>query len=203
MFSVELLAGFVGFAVVTLFSPGPNNLMLMASGLNYGFARTQPHVVGVAFGFGFLNLMVGLGLGAAFATYPALYAVLKYVGAAYLLFLAWKVATAGPPSTEGQTAGRPMTFLQAAAFQWVNPKAWAMALGAIASFAAIADYPTNVIGLAAIFTSIGLVSAWTWVLLGLGVRRIVGDERLVRVINGAMALLLVASLIPVFMGAGG
>lgn len=202
MFSVELLAGFVGFAIVTLFSPGPNNLMLMASGLNYGFARTQPHVAGVAFGFGFLNLMVGLGLGAVFATYPALHMVLKYVGGAYLLFLAWKVATSGPPSTEGGAGGRPMTFLQAAGFQWVNPKAWAMALGAIATYAAIAQYPTNVVSLAAGFTLIGLISAWTWVLLGLGVRRVVGNERLVRAINVGMALLLVASLIPVFTGAG-
>lgn len=202
MISPELLAGFLGFAVVTLFTPGPNNLMLMASGLNYGFGRTQPHVAGVALGFGFLNLAVGLGLGGVFAAFPALQTGLKYVGAAYLMFLAWKIATAAPPSEERAGGGRPMTFLQAAAFQWVNPKAWVMALGAVTTYSAIALYPVNVIGIAGLFATLGFFSAWMWVVFGLGLKQVIRNARLVRAVNVFMALLLVASLVPVFAGSG-
>jgi len=201
--SAELAFGILTFATVTLFTPGPNNLMLMASGLNYGFSRTLPHAAGVALGFGFMNVAIGLGLGAFFASYPGFYGVLKYLGAAYLLFLAWKIATAGAITRTGSRSGRPMTFLQAVAFQWVNPKAWAMALVAITTYAAVAAFPANVGLIAGSFTAIGILSAWTWVLFGLGLKRLIAGPRAVRVVNGVMALLLVTSLYPVFAGAGG
>ena len=196
--SHELLAAFVVFAVATLFTPGPNNIMLMASGLNFGLARTLAHGFGVPLGFGFMVLVVGFGLGALFATYPLAYQVLKYVGAAYLLYLAWRIATA--TSAHGNNArARPFTFLQAAAFQWVNAKAWVMAVGAVTAYAGIAAFPLNTFLIAAIFTVLGTVSSFTWVLFGTGLKRIVNDPRAVRIFNLVMAGLLAASLIPVFL----
>ena len=195
--SYELFVAFVVFAVVTLFTPGPNNVMLMASGLNFGFRRTLPHVAGVDLGFGFMVLVVGIGLGAIFTAVPMLYTVLKFVAAAYLLYLAWKIATAG---TIHEDAGaRPFTFLQAAAFQWVNPKGWIMAIGAVATYAAIAAFPFNTILMVVVFIVFGLASSLTWLLFGTGLRRIVTNPRSVRVFNFAMAGLLVVSLIPVFL----
>src|SRR2546430_96088 len=126
--SRELIIAFVVFALASLFTPGPNNLMLMTSGVNYGFTRTLPHALGVAFGFGFLVLVVGIGLGALFAAFPALYTILKFAGAAYLIYLAWLIARSGPAKASG-TRDQPLTFLQAAAFQWVNAKALVMAVG--------------------------------------------------------------------------
>ena len=197
--SLDLIAAFVVFAVATLFTPGPNNIMLMTSGLNFGFARTLPHAFGVALGFGFLVLMVGLGLGAAFAAYPQAYTVLKFAAAAYLLYLAWVIANAGP--ARGGGGSRPLSFLQGAAFQWVNPKGWVMAVGAVTAYAAVAAFPLNVVVLAAIFTALGTLSSWTWMLFGTSLRPVVTDPRKVRVFNIVMAVLLVASLVPVFVEA--
>jgi len=194
--SHQLIAALVVFAVATLFTPGPNNVMLMTSGLNFGFARTLPHAFGVSLGFGFLVAVVGLGLGAVFAAYPAIYAVLKYAGAAYLLYLAWRIATSGP--TAGGRRGRPMTFLEGAAFQWVNPKGWVMAIGAVTAYAAVARFPLNVALIAAIFAVLGTLSSWTWLLFGTGLKTLVTDPEKVRVFNLVMALALAGSLIPVF-----
>ncbi len=195
--SHELLAAFVVFAVATLFTPGPNNVMLMTSGLNFGFARTLPHAFGVSLGFGFLVLVVGLGLGAVFAAYPAIYAVLKFAGAAYLLYLAWRIAVSGPVA--GGTRGRPLTFIEGAAFQWINPKGWVMAIGAVTAYATVASFPMNMVLLAAVFAFFGTLSSWTWLLFGTGMKALVTDPRKVRVFNIVMAVLLVGSLIPVFL----
>ncbi len=196
--SHELLAAFVVFAVATLFTPGPNNIMLMASGLNFGLPRTVPHGIGVPLGFGFMVLVVGLGLGAVFAAYPLAYQVLKYVGAAYLLYLAWRIANATSAHGDSSRA-RPFTFLQAAAFQWVNAKAWVMAIGAVTAYAGITSFPLNTILIAAIFTVLGTASSFTWVLFGTGLKQVVNDPRSIRIFNLAMAALLAASLIPVFL----
>ncbi len=193
----ELLAAFVVFAVATLFTPGPNNIMLMASGLNFGLSRTLAHGFGVPLGFGFMVLVVGFGLGAVFAAYPLAYQVLKYVGAAYLLYLAWRIANA--TKAHGDARARPMTFLEGAAFQWVNAKAWVMAIGAVTAYAGIAAFPFNTVLIAAIFTVLGTASSFTWVFFGTGLKRIVNDPRSVRIFNLVMAALLAASLIPVFL----
>jgi threonine/homoserine/homoserine lactone efflux protein len=195
--SHELLVAFVVFAVATLFTPGPNNIMLMASGLNFGLTRTVPHGFGVTLGFGFMVLVVGFGLGAIFAAYPLAYQVLKYVGAAYLLYLAWRIANA--TSAHGNARPRPMTFLEGAAFQWVNAKAWVMAIGAVTAYAGITAFPLNTFLIAAIFTTLGTASSFTWVLFGTGLKQIVTDPRSVRIFNLVMAALLAASLIPVFL----
>jgi threonine/homoserine/homoserine lactone efflux protein len=197
--SFELLTAFVVFALSTLFTPGPNNVMLMSSGLNFGFGRTLPHMAGVTLGFGFMVLVVGLGLGAVFAAYPTLYTVLKFVGAAYLLYLAWRIATTG--TAKGESRGRPFTFLEAAAFQWVNVKGWVMAVGAVTAYAALAPFPANMLLIAGIFTVLGVTSAVTWMLFGTGLKRVVSDPGSVRVFNRVMAGLLVLSLIPVLLEA--
>ena len=193
--SNELFVAFVAFAVATLFTPGPNNVMLMTSGVNYGFRRTLPHVLGVDAGFGFMVAVVGVGLGAIFAAVPLLYTVLKFVAVAYLLYLAWKIATAG--AVKEASGGRPFSFLQAAAFQWVNPKGWIMAIGAVTTYAAIAAFPFNVLLMVIVFVGFGLISSFTWLLFGTGLRRVVTEPKSVRIFNISMAVLLVASLVPV------
>lgn len=192
----DLLIPLIVFCIVTLFTPGPNNVMLMTSGLNYGMRRTLPAMFGVEFGFGFLVLCVGLGLGAIFTAYPLIYIILKYVGAAYLLYLAYVIATSDPAAPEGKRK-KPMSFLQACAFQWVNPKGWVMAVGSIATYAAIAEYPYNAIIIAGAFTLLGLGSSVAWAGLGAVMQKLLHKPKLVRAFNIVMALLLVASLYPI------
>src|SRR5471032_283629 len=115
--SLDLLLGFALFALVTSVTPGPNNAMLLASGVNFGFNRSIPHILGISCGFFVLVLAVGLGLGAVFEAYPVLYSVLRYIGGAYLLYLAWKIAGSGPVSESEQGPGHPFGFWNAAAFQ--------------------------------------------------------------------------------------
>jgi threonine/homoserine/homoserine lactone efflux protein len=196
VFSSELFWALLLFVVVTLFTPGPNNAMLMTTGLNFGFRRGLPHLWGVAIGFAVMVLAVGVGLGAVFQTYPAIYAVLKYAGAAYLLYLAWQIATAGGLE-EGEARGRPIAFLEAAAFQWLNPKGWVMAVGAVTAYAAVAVFPVNVLLMAFLFGSLGVLSSATWLGFGTGLNRLLTSPRAVRTVNITMALLLVASLWPI------
>lgn len=195
--SLELFSALCLFAAVTLFTPGPNNVMLMASGLNFGFRRTLPHLLGVVFGFGAMVLLIALGLGTVFSAVPWLYDVLKVVAAVYLLYLAWKIANAG--AVEESRRPNPMTFVQASAFQWVNPKAWIMAIGAVTSYAAVTVFPFNAIVIAAVFVAIGWASAVVWLSFGTGMRSLISDQKIVRIFNYVMAFLLVLSLVPVFM----
>jgi threonine/homoserine/homoserine lactone efflux protein len=197
----DLLAALVAFCIVTLITPGPNNVMLMASGLNFGFRRAQPHLWGVTLGFAVMVLAVGLGLGAVFAAWPSLYVVLKYAGAAYLLYLAWLIATAEPVEPGELKNGSPITFLQAAAFQWVNPKGWVMAVGAVSAYATIAVFPYNMMLIAFLFGALGILSSVAWVVLGQTLRRLLRHKRAVRAFNMVMALALVASLWPIIADA--
>jgi threonine/homoserine/homoserine lactone efflux protein len=199
--STDLFWALLVFVVVTLITPGPNNTMLLASGLNFGFRRGLPHLLGVALGFGAMVLAVGVGLGAVFQAYPAAYTVLKYAGAAYLLWLAWQIATAGAIDEGGEARGRPITFLEGAAFQWLNPKGWVMAVGAVTTYAAVAAFPLNVLLMAFLFGSLGLVSSATWLGFGTGLKRLLTSARAVRVVNVTMALLLVGSLWPILADA--
>lgn len=195
---MDLLVALAVFCLVTLFTPGPNNLMLMTSGLNFGVRRGVPHMLGVVLGFSLMVLIVGLGLGAIFEAWPLLYLVLKYAGAAYLLYLAWQIAVSESPSPGTDSGRSPIGFFQAAAFQWVNPKAWVMAVGAVSTYAAVAPFPLNVIVIAALFGVFGLASSGTWLGFGVALQRLLKDPRAVRAFNFIMALLLVASLYPIF-----
>ncbi len=183
-----------GFALVTSITPGPNNLMLMASGVNFGIRRTLPHMLGVALGFVFMAVLVGLGLMRLFDAWPPVYTVLKVASVAYLLYLAWKIANAAAPR-EGAARGDPLTFLQAAAFQWVNPKAWAMALSAITVYAPDRSV-TGVLAVAFLFGVVNLPSVGLWALAGQGLRRYLADPRWLRLFNWSMAVLLVGSMLP-------
>ena len=197
--SLDLLMGFALFALVTSITPGPNNTMLLASGVNFGFNRTIPHMLGVTCGFFVLVVAVGFGLGAVFQTYPMLYTVLRYVGAAYLLYLAWKIAHSGPVSESESGESKPISYLGAAAFQWVNPKAWIMAIGAISTYTPMQGYFTNVLVIAAVFALINLPSVSVWAGCGTLLRNVLKDRRWLRLFNWGMAALLVASLYPLLL----
>ena len=169
-------------------------MMLMASGANYGFRRTIPHMLLVAIGFAVMIALVGVGLVGLFEAWPPAFTILKVVSAVYLVWLAWKIATSPPPSagdTDG--AGKPMTFIQAALFQWVNPKAWTMALTAIAVYARSRSLPA-VLLVAAVFGVINLPSVGVWAAMGQYLRRWMTDDRRRRAFNWGMAALLVGSL---------
>ena len=128
----ELLIAFATYAFVTSITPGPNNTMLLASGANFGFGPTVPNILGISLGFAAMVLAVGLGAGALFVAFPLAHDILRYGGALYLMVLAWRLARSGGAGT-AETGARPLTFLEAAAFQWINPKAWIMAVGAVAT----------------------------------------------------------------------
>ncbi|MDH1659751.1 LysE family translocator [Pseudomonas mosselii] len=194
--SLDLLSAFVLFAFVSSITPGPNNTMLLASGVNFGVRRTIPHALGISVGFMVMVLAVGLGLGEVFKAWPPLYSILRYAGAAYLLYLAWNIATSGPMS--GDSAGRrkPLGFWGAAAFQWVNPKAWVMAVGAITTYTPAQGYVFNVIVIAAVFALVNLPSVGIWVMFGSALRNLLRNPRAVVLFNVLMAVLLVISLYP-------
>src|SRR5881394_2477774 len=192
--SQSLLIAFVMFAVVMFFTPGPNNIMLLSSGLTYGFRRTIPHIAGITVGFAFMVGAVGLGLGTVFIAYPILQTILKYAGVAYLIYLAAHIAMSEPPSAEQDDAGgRPMTFWAAAMFQWVNAKGWVMVIGTITAYAAIASFPWNILIQTAISLAMGAVSTVVWALFGTALRPILTSPGAVRAFNIVMAILLLAS----------
>ena len=164
--SQQLTIAFVLFAIVAAFTPGPNNAMVLASGLNFGFRRTLPHVAGIAIGFGIVVLIAGFGLGAVFKSMPLLYAALKYGGAAYLVYLAWRIATSGGIDDKDSQRGEPLSFIGAMLFQWVNVKGLIAAISSVAIYSAIAPYPYNVLFLGAVFGLVGFVSAAAWALFG-------------------------------------
>jgi len=194
----QLLAALALFAFVSSITPGPNNTMLMASGANFGFRASLPHLSGVALGFFVMVLAVGLGLGRVFAAVPQLHDILAVAGAAYMLWLAWKIANARGIAG-GEAGGRPQTFWQAAAFQWVNPKAWAMALGAVTTYAPQAHYNANILLVSLVFLSINAPCVMTWTGFGVGLRRFLGRPAVLRAFNLTMAALLAASLIPLVL----
>lgn len=191
----SVLSALAAFAFVTTVTPGPNNLMLLASGANYGFRKTLPHMLGIVIGLSGLILVVGGGLMALLDAYPVLKMGLSAASVIYLLWLAWKVASAAPFKNNDEK-GAPMTFLQAAAFQWVNPKAWAMGLSAITLYAADTTL-LSVFVVACVFAVISFpaISIWAW--FGMVVRQWLTSHLRYRVFNIAMAVLLVGSLYPV------
>lgn len=183
------------FAFTTSITPGPNNMMLFASGVNFGFRRTIPHMLGIGAGFFSLLLGVGLGLGALLQTLPALYTALKFAGGIYLVWIAWKIATSRKLS-EGKDSVKPMSFLAAAAFQWVNPKAWVMAITAMATYTNPDLYLASVpiVGLA--FAAVNIPSVSTWAGFGSALSERLSDPVRLKWFNVTMAVLLVLSLWP-------
>lgn len=191
----ETLTALTLFAFVSSSTPGPNNLMLMASGANFGYVRSIPHMLGISVGFMVMLFAVGAGLMQVFDRFPVIYDVLKIASVIYMLWLAWKIANAAP-ITKNADAGDPMTFLQAAAFQWVNPKAWAMALTAITVYIGDASLPWLATG-ALVFAVVNLPSVSIWTIAGQQMQRFLTNPRRLRAYNWTMAALLIASLYPV------
>ena len=194
--NLEILAALAAFAFVSSITPGPNNLMLMASGANYGYYRTIPHMLGVALGFTLMVSLVGVGLMQVFDLYPVSYDLLRIMSVLYLLYLAWRIGTAAAPHDNEPATGRPFTFLQAAAFQWVNPKAWTMALTAISVYSPSRGLEASIL-VAVVFGAVNLPCINVWTVLGLQLRRLLTNNLRLRVFNISMAILLVASLYPV------
>lgn len=196
---MDLIVSVAMFGAASFLTPGPNNVMLAASGVNFGFRRTVPHMMGVNFGFALMTLAVGLGLGGVFLHYPMAHVILKYVCVFYLVYLAWKIARAG--ESKGPSAqSHPLTFFQAAAFQWVNPKAWAIAIGAVATFTSLdGDLTVEVLSIALIFLLVSFPSTSTWTAFGTVIGRYLRKPQHLRMFNWLMAGLLVASLIPALL----
>jgi threonine/homoserine/homoserine lactone efflux protein len=184
------------FAFTTSITPGPNNMMLFASGVNFGFRRTIPHMLGVAIGFLVLLLAVGLGLGAVLHTVPILYTVMKFAGGAYLVWIAWKIGTSRTLSEKKEGEVAPMSFLSAAAFQWINPKAWVMAVTAMATYTIPELYLGSVLIVGVAFAAVNFPSVSTWAGFGSALRNWLSDPVRLKWFNITMAVLLVLSLWP-------
>ncbi len=190
---IEILTALCAFAFVSSVTPGPNNLMLMASGANFGIWRTLPHFVGVVLGFMLMIVLMGTGLVIVFEAFPNSYVILQVFSITYLIYLAWRISIAGNPGSASRA--KPISSIQAALFQWVNPKAWAMALTAITLYA-----PTqSLIEIALITLVFGLVnmpSVFVWVVLGANIKRMLSNQMRLRLFNYSMALMLLATMYP-------
>ncbi|MGE5617493.1 MAG: LysE family translocator [Candidatus Woesearchaeota archaeon] len=209
--SLAWLVSAAAFAVAMAGTPGPNNAMLTSSGSLWGFRRTVPHMLGISVGFPLMLLAVASGLGALLRDHPTILTTTRWIGAGYLLYLAWKIATADPPlsaddpphirSWAGQ---RPLSFLQAALFQWVNPKAWLITFSALATVASAGGHPSAVraLILACVFLAVTLPMTAAWTLVGVGVSRLFTTRQALRRFNVTMAALLVASLVSALVGVG-
>ncbi|MFA6264619.1 MAG: LysE family translocator [Pseudolabrys sp.] len=194
----DVFAAFVLFVLVTSFTPGPNNIMVTASGVNFGFVRTIPHMAGISVGFLVLVAACAAGLGLVFTAVPVLQTVLKIAGAAYMLWLAWKVANSRTDSGHVDLA-RPMTFLQAAAFQWVNPKALVMGLSVISIYVRPDHRLDDVPIVLAVYAIATVATVVTWTGFGVALRGILTNPRHARTFNIVMALLLVVSIVPMVL----
>ena len=193
---LDLFLALIVFAFVTSVTPGPNNFMLLASGVNFGFWRTVPHMAGIGVGFFVLLLAVGFGLGAALVAMPSLHLALKAIGGAYLLYLAWRIAMSRTLGGQSEAKARPMTFLEAAAFQWVNPKAWIMAMTAMAIYTTPERPFLSVMIVGVAFALVNFPSVSVWAGLGTMLRGFLSDPVRLKWFNIAMGILLAATLWP-------
>jgi threonine/homoserine/homoserine lactone efflux protein len=201
MMPLDAIVALAVFTFATAFTPGPNNIMVTASGVNFGFVRTIPHMAGITIGFMVLLVACATGLGLVFTAVPALQLALKIVGSLYMLWLAWKVANARPVSDEVDDLARPLTFLQAAAFQWVNPKAVVIGLSAISLYVRPGHRVPDVLVVVLIFAFFTALTVATWTGFGVALRSVLRDPRRARIFNIVMAVLLVASIVPMVLPA--
>jgi threonine/homoserine/homoserine lactone efflux protein len=194
----EILTALIVFVFAASLSPGPNNLMLLASGANFGFRRTVPHWAGISVGFQSMIFITGAGLNRVFEVWPVALTVLKVISVMYLLWLAWRIAHASAPKS-GESDGVPLTLLQAATFQWVNPKTWTMALTSLSVYSPGRDLQ-GVFIVAAAFLFAFVISGSSWITIGQQLTRFLNNPQRLAVFNWSMAGLLVASLYPVLAG---
>ena len=192
---LDVFFAMVGFGIVTTITPGPNNLLLLASGLNFGVRRSFPHILGIAHGFTLLVVCVGFGLGQLLEIYPLAFTAIKVAGGVYMLYLAWRIANSGPMEV-GRGKARPMTYLEACAFQWVNPKAWVVAVIIVSTYTNESNFYVVMAIIVAYTAVVNLPLISTWAVFGQGLKRFLTDARKIRIFNISMAVLLVASLWP-------
>ncbi|MET0406767.1 MAG: LysE family translocator [Hyphomicrobium sp.] len=195
--SHELFLSLIAFAFVSAMTPGPNNTMLLTSGVNFGFNRTWPHMLGVTVGFAIMIVAVGLGVGQVFTAFPSLYRALRIASIAYLVWLAWRIASAGATDPIVGDKARPMTFLEAALFQWVNPKAWMVCLSVAANYVSPQELWWDLTVLTVVFLIVSLISTTSWALFGTSLRVFLQDPKSMRIFNVCMAVALLASLWPI------
>lgn len=193
---IDMLLGMIAFVCAMAFTPGPNNIMVTASGVNFGFTRTIPHILGITFGFFVLVCVCAAGLGAVFTAFPSLQIALKAAGVLYLLWLAWKIATSAPASADDTQVAQPISFWQATLFQWVNPKAFVAALSAIALYVRPSHWLTDVTVLQIVSAIATVAAVATWTGFGVALRRLLSNPKHARIFNIVMALLLVVSIVP-------
>ncbi|QFI38520.1 LysE family translocator [Moritella marina ATCC 15381] len=190
----QQLIALMTFALVSTVSPGPNNIMLMTSGANVGFMRTIPHMLGIIFGFSLMVILVGFGLMGLFSSYPAVQQGLRIVSIFYLLYLAIKIATSKSMSSAAADY-KPMSFLAAASFQWVNPKAWTMVLTAISVYAASTELQ-DILLVSLVFALITVPSVGLWTAAGKKLQSGLQVPHRIKLFNYSMAGLLVFSIVP-------
>lgn len=194
---MEIFVAVLFFAFSTTITPGPNNVMIMSSGVNYGIKASLPHFLGICLGFPLMVLLVGLGFGVVFEYFPNLHQLIKVLGVVYLLWLAWHIASAAPKAIE-KGHRKPFTFWQAALFQWVNAKAWMMASGAVAAYTTVDGSAwLQVLAITLAFLLMAFPCVGTWLVFGSLLRKVLKNEILHRIFNISMGLILVASIIPV------
>ncbi|MDQ7083434.1 MAG: LysE family translocator [Sulfurovum sp.] len=198
IYTLTMLLSIISFAVATAFSPGPNNLMLLSSGLTFGYRKTLPHIIGVMIGFPLMLVAVGLGVGTVFEIFPTLYDILKVLGMVYLLWMAWQIANSNGSITQDKGKKKiPFTCTQAILFQWLNPKAWIMAITATTSFTHSEGHLfVQILMIAFVYVIVGLGSTNSWALGGLFLQKVISNTRGVRVFNVTMAVLIVLSVLP-------
>ena len=193
----SLISSFIVFCFVSAITPGPNNLMLLASGANFGIRKTLPHMFGIVLGFSFMIIVIGFGLAQVFDIFPALYTILKCIAVIYLLYLSYKIAATNSKIISEKSISTPITFLQAVIFQWVNPKAWTMALAAVAVYTPQPITNSHVLFVSSVFGIIILMSINVWLVLGAQIRHFLTTAARLRTFNFAMAFLLILSLYPI------
>jgi threonine/homoserine/homoserine lactone efflux protein len=193
-----LLGPLVLFAAAMCLTPGPNVIMITASAVNFGFRRAIPQMLGITLGFGVMVMAAGLGLAGLFHAEPRLHTVLKYAGATYLLYLAWRIAQADAARSDS-TRAKPISFVEAMLFTWVNPKGWVTAVGALAAYTTVGgDVLLQTSVIASVLAGACFASVVIWAGFGAAIARLLGSPRARMAFNWSMAGLLVISLIPVF-----
>ena len=189
------ILSFTLFAFVSAFTPGPNNIMLAASGANFGFWATVPHILGVSAGFISLVIAAGFGLSGLFSIFPNLYNILKIISFFFLVYLILKIGTAG--RAQAQHRNQPLRFWQAAMFQLVNPKGISVIISSVTAYTSSANaMTTEVLVFFVVFSFVTIGSTCTWTLFGMIIGQLLNSEKRLRLFNRSMASLLFVSLLP-------
>lgn len=198
--TIYTLLSFIIYSFVTSITPGPNNIMLISSGITFGFRKSIPHILGIGFGFGLMVTLVGLGIGSILTTSKITYEIVKIIGIVYLLYLAYKIFTTDTVNTNTESNKlKPLSFIQASLFQWVNPKAWIMTMGAVTTYTSSSSDILVFLLIGLIYAIVGIPSVAIWAYIGDKLQRQIKDRKKVKKFNIAMSILLVLSIISPLM----